>query len=185
MKIHNLVSSKLEKNTWPRWVLHLSPRYGHAILVSVYLVVTAPLKSKNLILKFPNLIFLTISLVLLRDRKSWTLISTDRQRSDVHALLQKELKYLPVCAWHPNLRGICFVFFPSLPYNVELWRDGQWKVFRQHWNGGEGANDFKWWGDLISYQCTATILQKIVRVQYLVFLWKWQNTLSLLVICFL
>ena len=28
------------KNTWPRWAAHLSPRYGHVILVSRYLVLT-------------------------------------------------------------------------------------------------------------------------------------------------
>ena len=29
------------KNTWPLWVLFLSPRYGHVILVSGFLVLTA------------------------------------------------------------------------------------------------------------------------------------------------
>ena len=28
------------KNTWPRWAVNLSPRYGHVILVSRYLVLT-------------------------------------------------------------------------------------------------------------------------------------------------
>ena len=42
-EIDNLVSIQLSKNTWPRWVLHLSLRYGHVILVSryCYLVLTA------------------------------------------------------------------------------------------------------------------------------------------------
>ena len=35
-----LVSGQLQKNTWPRWAVHLSPRYGHVILVSRYLVLT-------------------------------------------------------------------------------------------------------------------------------------------------
>ena len=35
-----LVSGQLQKNTWPRWAAHLSPRYGHVILASRYLVLT-------------------------------------------------------------------------------------------------------------------------------------------------
>ena len=41
MKIHNLVSGQLLKNVWPWWVLHLGPWYGHVILVSGCLVLTA------------------------------------------------------------------------------------------------------------------------------------------------
>ena len=40
MKNHHLVSGQLWKNTWPRWVVDLSPRYGHMILVSRYLILT-------------------------------------------------------------------------------------------------------------------------------------------------
>ena len=35
-----LVSGQLKKKTEPRWAAHLSLRYGHAILVSRYLVLT-------------------------------------------------------------------------------------------------------------------------------------------------
>ena len=41
MKIHNLISDKLSKNTWPRKVLHLSSRHGQVKLVSGYFVLTA------------------------------------------------------------------------------------------------------------------------------------------------
>ena len=36
----HLVSGQLQKNTFPRWAVNLSPWYGHAILVSGYLVLT-------------------------------------------------------------------------------------------------------------------------------------------------
>ena len=39
-KKYHLVSGQLQKNTWPRWAVNLSPRYGHVILVSRYLVLT-------------------------------------------------------------------------------------------------------------------------------------------------
>ena len=39
-KNQHLVSGQLQKNTWPRWAVNLSPRYGHVILVSGYLVLT-------------------------------------------------------------------------------------------------------------------------------------------------
>ena len=38
IKNQPLVSGILQKNTWPRWVVDFSPRYGHVILVSRYLV---------------------------------------------------------------------------------------------------------------------------------------------------
>ena len=36
----HLVSGQLQKNTWPWWAINLSPRYGHVILFSGYLVLT-------------------------------------------------------------------------------------------------------------------------------------------------
>ena len=33
-KKQHLVSGQLQKNTWPRWAVNLSPWYGHVILVS-------------------------------------------------------------------------------------------------------------------------------------------------------
>ena len=38
LKIQHLVSGQLQKNTWPRWAINLSPRYGYVIQVSGYLV---------------------------------------------------------------------------------------------------------------------------------------------------